>query len=66
MLGLEALGWVVTAMPRKGDKYGGQVFMSADEVMKAATFQHKYQNKEGTLKTIVLSMDNVHVDYVIG
>jgi hypothetical protein len=45
-MGVEPVGWVVGTLPRSGEKYGGQVFMSGNELRTAARFQNRYKNKD--------------------
>jgi len=46
LMGIEPVGWVVATLPRSGEKYGGPVFMSGNEIRMAARFQNKYKNKD--------------------
>ena len=61
-LGLEVVGWIVTTLERKGDKYGGPVFMSGLEVQQAARFQNRYKDQFGYSKFVTIVME--HADTV--
>jgi len=43
---MEPVGWVVATLPRAGEKYGGPVFMSGNEIRTAARFQSRYKDKD--------------------
>jgi len=42
--GLERVGWTITTLPRGGQEYHGDIFMSGPEIFTAARFQEKYKN----------------------
>jgi len=63
-LGIEPVGWIITTMPRSGEKYGGKVFMSGAEVLQAARFQNRYKNDIGHSRfvTVVIEYDKTAVE----
>lgn len=58
-LDLELVGMEICKMPVSGDKYGGKVFMSGDDVIKAAKMQETYHDQWGMscFVTIVLEQE---------
>lgn len=57
-LGLECVGWVITAGARLGgDKYGGKILMSGPEVEQAARFQARYASTQGYSRFVTLILE---------
>jgi nuclear protein localization family protein 4 len=57
-LGLEPVGWVITTLPRSGEKYGGKVFLSGAEVLQAARFQNRYKNELGQSRFVTVVIEH--------